>query len=226
MKSLKKHLTVSLVCLSFALPTFAHNNPHKDYKNQTPAGWWSPSRLYMGAYGSYGVIDGGYQHDGQASQGRLSLGLRAAEFNCLSFGLEAGVQSGNDMRLTASTALIDATGGLPIQATLKPFLDLLVTVKAHLLEDHPLFGILKGGIAYRQLQLVDRSSAQGDLQRVNGEVQAGLGYNITDHAMLTAFYQGIYAGGSAGVGLNAAGDVTLSRIPTQQAGFLGLEYSL
>jgi hypothetical protein len=88
-------------------------------------------------------------------------------------------------------------------------------------------GIVKAGIAYRQLQLEDRTSPSDSLQQVNGELQVGLGYKLTDHATLTAFYQGIYAGGNAGVSTDATGDNTyISRIPTQQAGFLGIEYSL
>ncbi len=43
---------------------------------------------------------------------------------------------------------------------------------------------------------------------------------------MTGFYQGIYSGSNAGVGLDSAGNVTISRIPTQQAGFIGFEYTV
>jgi hypothetical protein len=100
-----------------------------------------------------------------------------------------------------------------------------VTVKAKLTPRYPLFAIVKGGIAYRQMQLNDRTSSADNLKKVNSELQAGLGFSVTDNILLTAFYQGIYSSNNAGVDLNSAGDTTISRIPTQQAGFLGIEYS-
>ncbi len=182
------------------------------------------SLISVGAYGGYGNISGAYKQDGQVTQGRMSLGLHAAVYKSMSFGAEMGVQSGNTMRLYPSDAFIAATGGLPIQTTLKPLLDLLLTTKCQLVPEHPIFAILKAGIAYRQLIFDDRSSSRDGLSKVNGEFQAGLAFDITAHAMLTAFYQGIYAGSNAGLVINNLGDVTISRIPTQQAGFIGLEY--
>lgn len=180
----------------------------------------------MGAYGGYGNVSGAYKNDGQVAQGRLVLGIHAAEYRAAKFGAEVGVESGNDMRLQANAALIAATGGLPIQSTLKPLVDLLITAQYQFSANYPVIGILKGGIAYRQLQLEDRSSSSDGLRKVNPELQIGLGVNITQHAMLSAFYQGIYSDSTAGAAINSAGDVTISRIPTQQAVFVGLEYSL
>lgn len=217
---MKKILSI-LTCLSFTLSAFANTSSNT---NQT--GWWSPSRLHIGAYGGYGNIKGADKQDGQVAQGRLALGLHAAEYKCLSFGTEIGVQSGNTMRLDANSTIITVTGGLPIQSTLKPLLDILITVKGQLLPNYPLFALLKGGVAYRQLVLNDRSSSQDGLKKVNGELQAGLALNLTDHATLTASYQGIYSDANAGVNLNTVGNVTINRIPTQQAGFLGFEYSV
>ncbi len=217
---MKRVFLVSLICLSAALPVYAAS-----FSANSVADWWSPSRLYMGAYGGYGSVDGAYHNDGQVTQGRLTLGLHAAEYNNILFGMEAGVQSGNTMRLSASSAVTTASGGLPIQSTLKPVLDLLVTFKARLTPSYPLFGIVKGGIAYRQLQLNDRASSADNLKKINGELQAGLGFSVTDHILLTAFYQGIYSGNNAGVSVSSDGDITISRIPTQQAGFMGIEYS-
>ena len=130
------------------------------------------------------------------------------------------------MRLQASDALILAAGGLPIQSTLKPVVDLLLTFKTHLTANSPLFAVIKGGVAYRELVLNDRTSSEDGERQFDGELQAGLAYNLTDHATISAMYQGIYSGGNAGIALNNAGNVTLSRIPTQQAGFIGIEYSI
>jgi hypothetical protein len=219
-KIMKRVCLASLICLSTSLPVYATSS-----STNSVADWWSPSRLYMGAYGGYGNVSGAYHNDGQVAQGRLTLGLHAAEYNNILFGIEAGVQSGNTMRLSASPAVITASGGLPIQSTLKPLLDLLMTFKARLTPRYPLFGIVKGGIAYRQLQLNDRTSTADNLKEVNGELQAGLGFSITDHISLIAVYQGIYSDNNADVSINSADNTTINHIPTQQAGFLGIEYS-
>ena len=128
------------------------------------------------------------------------------------------------MRLNASQDIIEATGGLPIQTTLKPFVDALITLQYQFYASRPTFAILKGGIAYRQLQLDDRSSAQDNLNKVNGEFQAGLGFGVTQNVSITALYQGIYSASNPGVGINSTGDITVSQIPAQQAGLLGVEY--
>lgn len=183
------------------------------------------SSFYMGAFGGYGVVEGALNDDGNVTQGRLTFGWRGPEFYNILWGAELGVQSGNTMRLSAPPALIAAAGDLPLQSVLKPFPDVLVTAKFQFPTAMPLSVIAKGGIAYRQLQFLDRSSARDTLNKVNGEFQGGLGMNVTDHVMLTAFYQGIYSTNTAGAALNSVGDVTISNIPTQQAGFLGVEYS-
>lgn len=185
--------------------------------------------LSIGAYGGYGHVDGGYKQDGNVAQGRLALGLHVKEYNvkhlnALSLGVEAGVQSGNTMRLSANQVIIDNAGGLPVQAVLKPMIDALVTVKGHFNPTLPFSYIFKGGIAYRQLQFENRVSSHDTLNKVNGEFQAGLGYSVTDHVTLTALYQGIYSTNQADVQPNSVGDLTVSNIPTQQAGFLGVEY--
>ena len=74
------------------------------------------------AYGGYGVINGGYHNDGQFAQGRLAMGLHLLQNSSLNYGVELGLQSGNTMRLSASSSLIASAGGLPIQATLKPII--------------------------------------------------------------------------------------------------------
>ena len=185
--------------------------------------------LSIGAYGGYGHVDGGYKQDGNVALGRLSLGLHVKDYNvnhliALSFGIEAGVQSGNTMRLSANQLIIDDAGGLPVQAVLKPMIDALVTVKGQFNSMSLFSYVFKGGIAYRQLQFADRTSSRDTLNKVNGEFQAGLGYSVTEHVTLTALYQGIYSTNQADVQPISVGDLTISNIPTQQAGFLGIEY--
>lgn len=210
----KQLITASLMGLFFSLPVFAE--PDAD-RPSIP--------LYVGAYSGYGHISGGYKQDGDMVQGRFTLGLHFVEYRRWTLGGEVGIQSGNTMRLSADPAIINAAGGLPIQSTLKPLVDVLFTVKAQIWESQPLFYLLKGGVAYRQLTLNDRSSSRDSLNKINPEIQMGLGFNVTERVVITALYQGIYSHDNAGIKLNHVGDVTLSHIPTEQAGLLGIEYS-
>ena len=192
------------------------------------------SPVYLGVYGGYGNIDGAINQDGNFTQFRSALGARLPwkPLN-LQLGGELGVQWGNIMRLSATEDIIDINGGLPIQATLKPIADALVTLKYQLSPESPVSVLLKGGIAYRQLQLNAQTSPTDALSKVNGELQAGLTYQLSEHAQFIAVYQGIYSSSNAGVqytslgfdGYFDYGYLTISQIPTQQSGFLGIEYT-
>jgi predicted porin len=85
---------------------------------------------------------------------------------------------------------------------------------------------LKGGVAYRQLELNDRTSSRDHLKKWNGELQAGLGYQLTQHGRLVAYYQRIFSESTAGIKLTTDDEITISQIPTQQGGFIGVEFSL
>lgn len=134
-----------------------------------------------------------YSGDGQTPVGRLAVGRRLIAFNCFEFGIEAGYQNGNTMRLDVPQETLDLIGGLPIQSTAKSMLDLLITAKTPTFGSTPFFAALKGGIAYRRWQFDDRSTIN-DRSQLAGEVQAGLGYQISKRADLTLYYQGIYGG--------------------------------
>lgn len=167
-----------------------------------------------------------YNSDGEVAQGRFAIGAEAPKWRRVIFGGEVGIQSGNTMRLQASQSIIDSAGGLPIQTTLKPFIDVLGTIKWSFTENSSLALILKGGAAYRQLQLEDRTSSRDSLKRISGELQAGLSYQLNQRARLIGYYQRIFSGSTAEIKLQANGDVTIDQIPTQQGGFFGIEYSL
>lgn len=217
---MKKLLTTTINILFLTLPTIASSSSAGHQDN-----WYSPNRMYVGTYGGYGNVSGAYRNDGQTVQGRLVFGLNATEKNLATLGAEVGVESGNDMRLEANPTLVQLAGGLQLQATLKPLADLLITLKYPLSNSFPIIGIVKGGLAYRQLQINNRESSRDALRKINPELQLGLGVHVTNNAILTAFYQGIYSGSSVGATLTTNDEVTINRIPTQQAVFFGLEYS-
>ena len=181
------------------------------------------TRLYTGGYGGYGAINGAYSSDGQYSQYRFCIGVDAYKIKDWAFSIEAGVQSGNSMPVEMDANLIYQAGGLQPQAILKPFLDLLGVVRWNFI-DRWLF-LVKGGVAYRQMQLTDRTSSQDSLYKFNGEFQGGLGYQLTKNVRVVGLYQGIYSSSKVGGSVKPNGDMLIHHIPTQQAGLLGVEYT-
>jgi hypothetical protein len=122
--------------------------------------------------------------DGQTAFGRFAIARDLAKRHSIQFGLELGVQSGNIMRLDIPQATLDLLGGMPVQANIKPMIDLLATATTEpLMTGYPAYGVLKAGIAYRRMQIDERVTVN-DLSQVGFELQAGLGANITDRARL------------------------------------------
>jgi hypothetical protein len=166
-----------------------------------------------------------YSRDGQTVLGRLALSKEMFTTKQLGFGLELGIQNGNTMRLKVSQPLLNRLGGLPIQSTVKPMADLLVTVKEQILGSDQFFGVLKGGIAYRQWQFDNRSSINS-LSNIAGEIQAGIGYPISQMTSLSLLYQAII-GGDPDFRINPINaTASVSTIPIQQSLLLSISLVL
>ncbi|HAU0230588.1 TPA: hypothetical protein ACT9K7_001839 [Legionella pneumophila] len=142
--------------------------------------------------GSTGVAfyNDAYARDGQSILGRLSLELQREFSESLSLGLEVGMQNGNTMRLDIPKPVLNTLGGEPVSVVVKPLLDALATLKITPFDNPGLFGFVKGGIAFRQLQ-VDRNEVN-DLVRLNPELQAGLGYGLSDNGAFFVGYQHVF----------------------------------
>jgi hypothetical protein len=209
--------TLLLIPCLAAFSLFANENEKTQIKHEEKL-----SRVYVGGYGSYGTIDGAYSTDGEYVQYRFTLGVDAYRCDKWALGFEGGVQSGNSMPIDASTSLINQAGGLQPQATLKPLLDLLATVRWSFVGKWSL--LIKGGVAYRQMQWIDRTSSEDSLKKFNGEFQGGFGYQLTKHARLVGLYQGIYSNNNVSCSLDSQLGVKMHHIPTQQAGLFGIEY--
>lgn len=140
-------------------------------------------------------------------------------------GLELGVQSGNTMRFIADEETVYSLGGVGIEGTIKPMIDVLVAAKTPLLSPSiPLFASVKAGIAYRQLQM-DRESLN-ELEQWKPELQAGLGYQVNQRLNMNVMYQYI-AGARPKIQSHAETDSGhISNIPNQRAVFLELTYAL
>jgi hypothetical protein len=208
------HKSAFLFCLALT-PVFSKTTPQAKPED-------SVSRVYVGGYGGYGQIDGMYSNNGQYAQYRFTFGVDGYRCPKWVIGFEAGVQSGTLAQASASQADISTAGGLNPEAYLTPLIDALAVIRWNFVKNYSL--IMKGGLAYRQLQLTDRYSSKDMIQYVYGEFQGGFGYQLTKHARIVALYQGIFSKNSLGLTLNSNNDFIVNHIPTQQAGLFGVEY--
>lgn len=166
----------------------------------------------------YGQNHHMYRSDGKTAIGRLAFAAELLTTQQAAFGLELGVQTGNNMRLAFFQTPL-ATLGCMVRTTMKPMLDLLVTAHANLVDESLLFTQVKGGITYRHWQvdsfLINSKSA------LAGEVQAGLGYPLTEITNLNLLYQGVF-GGNPKLHLNPEPEAsTISNLPVQHGLLLG-----
>ncbi len=195
------------------------------------AGYMAPqlSGFYIGAYQGYGVVNNMLHNDGQFPMARLSFGYKAYCYQWNdhfgSINLELGIQNGKTMRHLPAYNDPTADVDLPIVSNLDPVLDLLVGFNLQISPDSGIFGLLKVGMAYRQLQFPNGNFVSS-LDQVSPEVQAGFGIMLSERARLVIYYQGIYADGNVHYKGHDDGTVRVSNIPTQQAGFLGFEIAI
>ena len=158
---------------------------------------------------------------GQTALGRLAFGYALTNH----FGLETGIQNGNQMRLALPKKTVDVLGGVPVVGTAKPLIDALITVKTPPLSSTiPLFLEAKGGVAYRQLQM-DRETIN-DRAQFAPELQAGLGYTVREHLNINLMVQYVL-GKNPDVAVDAVTERGwIANIPTQKAILLGLTLNL
>jgi len=214
-------LAIASVVLS--LPLSCHAINFKGINLATLSNWFSSTTFYVGAYQGYGNVNDMQHNDGQGAIGRLTFGMNAYQSKPLTIGLELGLQNGRTMRHASASNDPSADFDLPIQTTLNPIEDILLSFRVPLLCNF--YGMLKGGFAYRQLQFYAGDYVDS-LNQMSGEFQAGLGYDLTARTRIVLYYQGIYANGGVSYIQNKNGNVSVSNIPTQQAGFLGFEILL
>lgn len=178
--------------------------------------------LRFGISGSAGATryNNVYSNDGKSILGRLSLETNYDVSESLSLGLEIGVQNGNTLRLNIPKPLLDILGGEPVSVVVKPLMDALITLKTMPFDNPGIFGFLKGGLAYRQLQ-VDRNEVN-DLTKINPELQLGLGYGMTDNSALFIAYQHIF-GSNPNYQINPLTETGhIENVPSQNSLFLGI----
>lgn len=193
--------------------------PHSSWSVIGSLGYTWYQKAYHGWFDAQTAID-----DGQTPLGRFAIAKDFGIFKTISVGAEAGVQNGNTMRLDINQFQLNELGGLPVQTTVKPMLDLLATASYQPI-NMPAFGLVKAGIAYRRLQINDRVTFN-DLSEVAFEVQAGLGMHLSDRASLSLNYQGIFNGNTRYI-INTTQFIGhISNIPNQNGILLSLSYMI
>lgn len=171
---------------------------------------------------SLGYADYQYVHRGDhiTAMGRFAIGRDLLKKGPFLFGLELGLQSGNQMRLQMTEEEVDALGGLLVQTTLKPMVDALATVRVTPELTAPLFLQLKAGAVYRQWQM-DRDTIN-DISQLASEIMVGCGYTITPNASITLSYQGIFGSKPDFTIDLESGIGHVQNIPVQHAILLGI----
>ena len=136
------------------------------------------------------------------------------------------MQNGNTFRLGLPIETVrDELGGFPMNATIKPMLDLLATASYQPMDSSPVFGLIKLGVAYRRLT-INNLYNYNDVSEAAFEVQAGLGMPISDRATLSLNYQGIFSGGADYTYNTVTGFGHISNVPNQNGLLLSLAYSV
>ncbi len=161
---------------------------------------------------------------GQTPIGRFAIGKALCDMGQASFGGELGVQNGNTMRLFIDQDALDVLGGLPIEATITPMIDLLATLRVSMSANTPVFLDLKGGLVYRRMY-IDRETVNNKFQ-FGGEFQGGIGMPVADSSTLSILYQGIF-GGSLGYSASLPAQTgSIKNIPIQNGILLSLNITL
>ncbi|MBA2651647.1 MAG: hypothetical protein H0U73_05200 [Tatlockia sp.] len=191
---------------------------------QTYAANWTSLNPWA-VHGAFGMASfpGVPNQEGQTAVGRLSLG-HALLTNALGqAGFEAGIQSGNTLHLLLPEESIEVLGGVPLKAEIKPLLDGLIGLKTRPFPGLPLITWLKGGVAYRQLQ-VDQLEVN-HLKGFSPEIQIGLGYQINENASINLGYQKIWGKNPELIVDPETRTGILRNLPEQQALMLGVSFN-
>lgn len=189
----------------------------------TAAVYAYPVRVYAilnGGYGSYQAVNA---NDGGTGVIRIGLGTSFSLQHHLLIGGEAAIQTGNRMRLSASTTAVFGPNAMPVFITVRPPIDLLLTAGYRLTEHLSLIG--KVGVAYLNV-LVDNVTI-ANLSQNTPEAQVGLSWNISKRANLDIDFQQYFGSRPILSNVNLEqGTAVLNNLPTWQAIFIGVDVDL
>jgi hypothetical protein len=179
------------------------------------------------ASAGYARFSNAVSSDGSTGVGRLALNRSFSCMKGFDFGMEAAIQNGLNMRPIVQQRVLDALGGTPILATIKPVIELLPTLSKRFSENGRITGFAKLGIAYRSMTF-DRDTIP-NINKVSPDLHLGLSSNISDTIIMMIYYQAIF-GKSPNINatlipLPANNLGRAANIPTQQAILLGIAFN-
>ncbi len=187
------------------------------------ADWFDaiPSWSFSGAMGIT-TVDNMLKNEGESAIGRISIQKYITTSDVLDMGLELSLQNGNTMKMDIPQYLLDKVGGLPIELTLKPTIDLLISAKINNLLTDDIFLYAKAGVAYRRAQ-VDRITVN-NLSVYHPEAQIGLGYLLNDKLNLFLGYQHIFGKDPAFSVNDETETASIKNIPSQKSILFGVSF--
>ncbi|MFA6303774.1 MAG: hypothetical protein WC627_11685 [Legionella sp.] len=180
---------------------------------------------YVAIAGGYGNFESMAQNTGNTAFGRLAIGITSPIDLNTALGAEVGIQSAKRMRLTDESVapfFARAYFPLPVFVTISPPIDILATLNYHM--SPQVFFELKAGGVYLQ-SMIDDADIAG-INQWNAEVQAGLGFNISDSSRIVFGYQHFF-GNTPGIKHLSLrrGTAQLSNLPSWNAGMITYEKS-
>lgn len=180
------------------------------------------------------IASAGYEHfanavssDGSTGIARLALNRSFFRSGNFDFGLETGIQNGVNIRPVVQENILDALGGTPVLATIKPIIELLPTILRRFSDNSRFIGFAKLGIAYRSMTF-DRDTIP-NISKISPDLHLGLASTVSDNISLMVYYHVIF-GGNPDINatlfpLPANNLGKAANIPTQQGVLLGIAYS-
>ena len=214
MKRYFSQLTIAIAAL-LSFPTYSGSILPKLTSQDQP---WSITA--SGGAGTYQVK----ASDSNTAVGRLALGNEMMLAGDIALGLELGLQTGKKICLNIPQETLSLLQWIPLQTTLAPTLDLLITSKTDPLFNSDFYAQLKGGFAYRHWK-IDRVPIN-EISQIAGELQAGFGYPLTALASLSLLYQGVFGNSPNFQVATYSQKEYLTNIPTLHAVLLGLSVNL
>ncbi len=201
--------------LLLSIPAFADGYYPEPISEDQP---WSVSASIGG--GKYHL----YSKTSKHGLGRLALGNEMVLTGALAWGLELGLQNGNKLNFDIPTETLAMLQWLPVNTTLGPMLDLLITAKSDPLAGSALFAQIKGGVAYRSWQVENKTI--NNLSLLTGEIQAGVGYPLTTITNLNLLYQGVFGTDPDFMVFTPTRSVHVANMPTLHSILFGLSVNI
>jgi len=197
-----------------------HTTKHINRKENNEIELVKKPYFYTNVSGGYGNFNGTLSNDGQTGILRLAIGTQFNFGRYTLFGTELGIQTGNRMRINSDNAIV-AIGSAPVFLTVKPPIDALLTVAFHL-RNTSLAILAKAGAVYCQ-GMMD-SATISNKSKVMPEAQLGLSVGLSSELSLIVYYQRLFGTTPRLSNIDIdTGTATLNKLPTMQAGFIGIE---